>query len=182
MTVRDYILGGIEAELALQRSLGVRVIDVDVAELKKAPVRADAEEEAPKEQEPAEEMRREEPQAAAPQGPVALAFLHHEALSPKAEEIVRKIAGALKLEAAVFTAPPLPPAKAYVVMGSAAAKKFFPGEHASPGNYLSDPANAFVTYSPELFIRLGIDSPEVVQRKRAMWTGIKGVVQRYEIR
>ena len=44
MTVRDYILGGVEAELALQRMLGVRVIDVDVAALKKAPeLRAAAE-------------------------------------------------------------------------------------------------------------------------------------------
>ena len=175
MTVRDYILGGVEAELALQRMLGVRVIDVDVAALKKAPeLRAAAE---TPEAEPAAAERR----AARSVGAAKLVFVHHQELSPKAEEIVRKITGALKLETRIATERPLPEAKAYIVLGSEASKKFFPGEHASPGSYLTDHVNAYVTYSPELFIRMGIDSPEIVQRKRAMWNGIKGVVQRYEI-
>ena len=100
--------------------------------------------------------------------------------SAGSKEIISKITAQLKIKESVVWDGALPPAKAYIVLGSMAMKKFF-DEKTSPGNYLKKYPNAFVTYSPELFVDMGVNNPAVLERKREMWVGIKGVVKKYEI-
>ena len=171
MTAREFILCGLEAELKLLRTLGERTVEADMSAFRRPAAGTGFRRPAPSSATPAAERARKLP----------VVFLHHAPFSPQAEEIVRKIAGALKVEPVVVSGGVLPEAKVYVVLGSEANRKFFPDERVGPGSYLPHHANVYVTYSPELFVRIGVNAPEVQSRKREMWTGLKGVMQRHEI-
>ena len=73
-----------------------------------------------------------------------------------------------------------PPAKIYVVLGSEALKKWYPGMHGSPGQWLRgrEGEDVLVTYSPEYILRFGTVTPALMKLKREMWTSLKGVMQR----
>jgi hypothetical protein len=73
-----------------------------------------------------------------------------------------------------------PAAKIYVVLGSKAMKKWYPGMHASPGQWLRgrEGEDVLVTYSPEHILRFGTVTPALMKLKREMWTSLKGVMQR----
>ena len=73
-----------------------------------------------------------------------------------------------------------PPAKIYVVLGSEALKKWYPGMHGSPGQWLRgrEGEDVLVTYSPEYILRFGAVTPALTRLKREMWTSLKGVMQR----
>jgi len=79
----------------------------------------------------------------------------------------------------VFTGE-LPSAKAYVVLGGNALKKWFPGTPGAPGQWVSaaEAKNVLVTYSPEYILRFGTVSPAVKKLKQEMWTALKSVLQR----
>lgn len=180
MTVKDFILCSLEAELKLSRTLGERTVAVDMSAFRR-PAEARNFRHLP---EPEKTVSSPAVAAAAvrPSGMrTKVVFLHHAPLSSQAAEIVCKIAAALKIEPTTVVEGPLPDARVYVVLGSEANRKFFPGERTGPGNYLPRHPNVYVTYSPELFVRLGVDAPEVQSRKREMWKGLKGVMQRHEI-
>ena len=122
MTALDYILDGLEAELALARELGVRTVEIDRALL--VPPSASA------------AVRPPPPPAPAPRPPAASAsayafvFLHDKPLSPAGAEMMAKIVAAMGKTAAtapVVVAPPLPKAKVYIVLGGLALKRWFPG-------------------------------------------------------
>ena len=51
-----------------------------------------------------------------------------------------------------------PPAKIYVVLGSEAMKKWYPGMRGAPGQWLRgrDGEDVLVTYSPEHILRFGM--------------------------
>lgn len=127
MTALDYILDGLEAELALERELGVRVVEMDRRLLDVAPPLPAATEQGAGQRETAPLVAgagpTTPPQAAAPAPPLptvarregtpvspprapvagdgtsalAVAFLHHRPLSPAGEEMMAKIIAALKL-------------------------------------------------------------------------------------
>ncbi|MBO6067173.1 MAG: hypothetical protein J6P80_03345 [Kiritimatiellae bacterium] len=186
MTARDYILCTLEAELALERELGVRVLELEHPELLKgeragAPKPAPATLATPATKPVAPKV---EPALAAPK-PVAqkpanepeLLFLHAGELSPEARVIVGKIAAALGVEMALATELPLPEARRYVVLGAEALERFFPGVRASLGSYLPQQRNAYLTHSPELFVRYGTGNALVTAKKQQMWNGIKGLMK-----
>jgi len=79
----------------------------------------------------------------------------------------------------VFTGE-MPKAKAYVVLGGNALKKWFPGTAGAPGQWAQTTVapNVLVTYSPEYILRFGTVTPAVQKLKRDMWTSLKSVLQR----
>ena len=203
MDALEYILDGLEAELALERELGLRVVECDRSVLAEpaslrppsAVVRPSSSVVRPSSfvdgQRNADEGRRanDEGQRTMPdEGQttdvrVDFAFLHDRPLSPKAIEMMAKIVTAMGKTAEtapVVIVPPVPKAKAYVVLGGLALRKFFPGEKAEPGQWIKGPKgeDVLVTYSPEYILRFGTVTPAVKKMKQDMWTSLKGVLQR----
>ena len=202
MTALDYILNGLEAELQLERELGVRFVDCDRSVLE--PVAAELP--------PRVEVKASEPagaravpaaipdkaplpSAARAAGIVAEAapcgagrrfdfvFLHEKPLSPKGAEMISKITAALKTTAEfapVVDSAPLPEARIYVVLGALALRKWFPKIKAAPGMWVKtrSGSDVLVTYSPEYILRFGTVTPAVEKIKKDMWVSLKAVAQR----
>ena len=174
MNVLDYILDGLEAELALERELGVRLVECDRSLLK------------PLESVSLEPVARADvPPARNEAVPSILdfVFLHDRPLTAGGVEMMAKIVTALGKTMA--TAPVVfegerPPAKAYVVLGALALKKWFPDLKAAPGQRTSTPdaPNIIVTYSPSYILRFTQVTPAVQKIKKDMWLSIKSVLQR----
>jgi len=182
VTALEYILDGLEAELALERELGVRVIECDRSLLASpaspAPPSAKPPAAAPAERSPASA-----PLVSRTAAGVDIAFLHDKPLTPKGEEMMAKIVAALGKThetAPVVVEGALPRAKAYVVLGGLALRKWFPGVSAAPGQWVSTPLspNVLVTYSPAYILRFGAVTPTVQQIKKDMWSSIKSVLRR----
>jgi hypothetical protein len=153
VSVIDYIIDGLEAELELERELGVRFVECDRS-LLSAPVPVSAvpvsaarqaSQESVKPEQAAAVKRRPETEfaAASPVPPPSagaaaydFVFLHDRALSAAGAEMIAKITGAMKRtpeSAPLVTAAPLPQSRIYVVLGGNAMKKFFPGMRGAPG-------------------------------------------------
>lgn len=191
MTVLDYLLDGLAAELELVRELGARTVEVDRALLREpdaAPVVArretrDALVVAPvvvrrETRDVPRDVRRETRDVQ-----YDFVFLHHRALGPAGTEMMAKIVAALGRTAAtapVLIAPPRPPAKVYVALGARALEMWFPGLKGAPGNWLTaaDGTPVLVTYSPEFILRFRTVTPDVQRIKRAMWIAIKSVLRK----
>ncbi len=218
MTALDYILDGLEAELALERELGVRVFEVDRAVLAPPagaaqpspsvgaadcrglvprPRNDAAHDKAPL---PVRETRDEAPLSARETRDKAplparhceersdaaihdFVFLHEKPLSPKGVEMMAKIVAAMGKTAEtapVVHAAPLPRAKAYVVLGGLALRKWFPGRGASPGQWIRTDRGepTLVTYSPEYVLRFATVTPAVKKIKQDMWLSLKDLMRR----
>ncbi len=195
----DAILDAFDAELALERELGTRVFEIDRALLKPLDCRAsqsDARNDVKPqsvrcerevthcENTPSRHCREQRDEAIHPNH-YDFVFLHDKALSAKAIEVMAKILAAMRKT--VETAPivierPIPKAQVYVVLGTAALKKFLPGKAASPGQWLKSDrgADVLVTYTPEDFVRFNAASPAVQAQKKAMWASLKDVMKRTE--
>ena len=179
MTALEYLIDGLEAELALERELGVRVIECDRAILEEG--RGKGEE---------GRGKREEGTGRDGLRPVrggdstfAFVFLHDRPLSHDGAEMVARITAALKTtpEAApLVVAPPLPKSRIYVVLGGLALRKWFPGRNLSPGEWFKSDAGAdvLVTYSPEYLRRFSPGSMELKKTKLAMWASLKTIEKR----
>ncbi len=195
MTALDYIINGLEAELVLQRELGVRFIECDRSLVLSL---ADAAENSAADSAPVMPSRVQANVAAAdnvPLSPVGHAapdaaassvydfvFLHDKPLSAKGALIISKICHALNKDSQ--TAPllfegELPQAKVYVVLGGLAMRKWFPAMNSGPGSWEKAPngIDVLVTYSPEYLIRFE-SSPSIDTIKRSMWLNIKSIMQR----
>ena len=195
----EYVLDGLESELELERELGVRVVEIDRAMLSPpsaaAPaVRAGVPPPAADVRQPTTDSElhaanrelhaaRHEP----PTDSIDFVFLHDRPLSPGGIEMMAKIVTAMKKTAE--TAPIVfngerPAAKAYVLLGSGALRKWLPGVKGAPGEGVKDQAgNSYlVTYSPEFILRMGPPTPAVKEIKMKMWTSLKGVMQRVDSR
>ena len=87
---------------------------------------------------------------------------------------MKKVVLAIGLFCGIFAA------KAYVVLGSQAMKKFFPELHGGPGQWLKAPdgADVLVSYSPEYILRFDATLPAVQEKKKDMWRSLKTVRQR----
>ena len=202
MTALDYILNGLEAELQLERELGVRFVECDRSVLE--PVAAELP--------PRVEVKASEPAGAraapaaspdkaplqssasaagivaeaAPRGTgrrFDFVFLHEKPLSQKGAEMISKITAALKTTAElapVVDSSPLPEARIYVVLGSLALRKWFPEIKAAPGMWVKTRSgcDVLVTYSPEYILRFGTVTPAVEKIKKDMWVSLKAVAQR----
>ena len=165
MTALEYLLDGLEAELELERELGVRVVELDRALLASLP------------HSPTPPL----PHSSTPS--LSFAFLHDRPLSPNGIEMMAKIVTAMhetpESAPIVFTGE-RPPAKLYVVLGSEAMKKWYPGMRGAPGQWLRgrNGEDVLLTYSPEYLLRFGAATPALMKLKREMWTSLKGVMQR----
>ena len=196
----EYVLDGLEAELELERELGVRAVEIDRALLSHPPAAAPADRAgvpppaAPAGRAgvppPAADIRQPatvpEPQPAnhAPLSTsLDFVFLHDRPLSPGGIEMMAKIVTAMKKtpeSAPIVFNGERPAAKAYVLLGSGALRKWLPGVKGAPGEWVKDQAgNSYlVTYSPEFILRMGPPTPAVKEIKMKMWTSLKGVMQR----
>ena len=196
----EYVLDGLEAELELERELGVRAVEIDRALLSPPPAAAPAvragvpppaaaavRAAVPP---PAADIRQPatvpEPQPAnhAPLSTsIDFVFLHDRPLSQGGIEMMAKIVTAMKKtpeSAPIVFNGERPAAKAYVLLGSGALRKWLPGVKGAPGEWVKDQAgNGYlVTYSPEFILRMGPPTPAVKEIKMKMWTSLKGVMQR----
>ena len=196
----EYVLDGLEAELELERELGVRAVEIDRALLSHPPAAAPTgragvpppaaaagRSGVPP---PAADIRQPatvpEPQPAnhAPLSTsIDFVFLHDRPLSQGGIEMMAKIVTAMKKtpeSAPIVFNGERPAAKAYVLLGSGALRKWLPGVKGAPGEWVKDQAgNSYlVTYSPEFILRMGPPTPAVKEIKMKMWTSLKGVMQR----
>ena len=110
-------------------------------------------------------------------------FLHHDRLSQGGVEMMAKIVAAMKKtpdSAPIVFVGERPNARIYVVLGGIAMKKWFPELRCSPGQWAKGARgeDVLVTYSPEYILRLGSETPAVRKLKLAMWTSLKGVMQK----
>ena len=116
-------------------------------------------------------------------GPYDFVFLHHDRLSQGGVEMMAKIVTAMKKTpdtAPIVFVGERPAARVYVVLGGIAMKKWFPELRCSPGQWAKGAKGeeVLVTYSPEYILRLGSETPAVKKLKLAMWTSLKGVMQK----
>lgn len=184
------IIDGIEAELELERELGVRVVEIDRALLQdhdprpvirdsRADIKTPVANLAPRATNHESPTPGREPRPAN----IAFAFLHDRPLSQGGIEMMGKIITAMKQTpetAPIIFAGDRPDAKVCVVLGSAALKKWFPTLRGAPGQWLRGPGgeDVLITYSPEYILRMGPVTPAVREIKVKMWTSLKGVMQR----
>ena len=187
MTALEYILDGLEAELALERELGVRLVECDrsllapVAPASAAPAPAAI----PRPAQPRPAPTRRPPAAPAGQQGTGykFVFLHDRPLSPKGAEMVGKIVaamGATGESAPVVVDGAMPRAKVYIALGAAALGKWMPDRKGGPGDWLKTDggSDVLVTHSPESLVRFSVVTPAVMKLKRDMWTSLKEVVRR----
>ena len=187
MTALEYILDGLEAELALERELGVRVVECDRSLL--APVAPAAAPTftalaKPASPRPAPLQRRPSTVPDRQRGSdYKFVFLHDRPLSPKGAEMVGKIVaamGATGESAPVVVDGAMPRARVYVVLGAPALGKWMPDKKGGPGDWLKTDggSDVLVTHSPESLVRFSVVTPAVMKMKRDMWTNLKEVVRR----
>ena len=181
MTALDYILDGLESELALERELGVRVVEcdrslvTDVRDAPRAPVTA-AVKATPKEGATL-------PSRGQNGDFHAFVFLHHREMGAQETEMMTKIVAALGttlVAAPIVFEPPIPKAKVYVVLGQRALTRFFPGRKTAFDSWFESEKG-----KPILFTRAPVDilrfkevTPAVKKMKLDMWQSLKGVMQR----
>ena len=196
MTALEYLLDGLEAELELERELGVRVVELDRSLLATpqvpSPVRAPSASSSNSHSHSSSSSNsssRSNSNSPTPPLPhsstpsLSFAFLHDRPLSPSGIEMMAKIVTAMhetpETAPIVFTGE-RPPAKMYVVLGSEAMKKWYPGMRGAPGQWLRgrNGEDVLLTYSPEYLLRFGAATPALMKLKREMWTSLKGVIQR----
>ena len=185
--VLDYILNGLEAELELERELGVRVVELDRTLLASPPHSSTP----PLLHSPTSSpsnsnshSNSSSPSHSNSSSPsISFAFLHDRPLSPNGIEMMAKIVTAMHEtpeSAPIVFNGERPPAKMYVVLGSEAMKKWYPGMRGAPGQWLRgrNGEDVLLTYSPEYLLRFGAATPALMKLKREMWTSLKGVMQR----
>ena len=204
MTALEYLLDGLEAELELERELGVRVVELDRTLLAtpqvSSPVRApSASSSNSRSSSPSNSnshshsssssnsnshSNSSSPSHSNSSSPsISFAFLHDRPLSPSGIEMMAKIVTAMHEtpeSAPIVFNGERPPAKMYVVLGSEAMKKWYPGMRGAPGQWLRgrNGEDVLLTYSPEYLLRFGAATPALMKLKREMWTSLKGVMQR----
>lgn len=207
MTALDYILDGLEAELELERELGVRTIEIDRALLAVQPAPIPAPTPVPRPAPAPSVSTADVPRQASASvpRPVAppigqteqsdkpnnrnvhpLVFLHDRPLTPQGVEMMAKIIGAMHLtaeSAPIVVVPPVPKAKIYVVLGGLAMRKYFPEMKGEPGQWLKSPdgKDVLITYSPAYILRFAAVTPAVQKMKQDMWRSLKAVVQRLKV-
>ncbi len=190
MTALDYILDGLEAELALERELGIRSLEIDRTLLVQESGRVLGGDSAlgttrstMLRDSMSPENRLRPGSTACPQAVYDIVFLHDRSLSPKGVEMMAKIVAAMGRTdetAPIVHVEPLPPAKAYVVLGGLALRKWFPGRNASPGMHFTTEhgKDVLVTYSPEYILRFTTITPAVKKIKQDMWLSLKDLMRR----
>lgn len=182
----DYILDGLEAELELERELGVRTVEIDRSLLQdesKAPSGIAKPDSVVKRSAVPKERASPAPAVNANPSAYDFVFIHDGPLSSGGAAIMEKIVAAMGKTAAsapIVYAQPFPKAKLYVMLGSKALQKFLPGKSGEPGQWIKGNRgqDVLITYSPEYFLRFPTVTVAVDRKKREMWQSLKSVMQR----
>ena len=179
MDVLSYVLDGLEQWLEVERECGARSLEVDRSLL--VPAAKPAVEAAPVVG--AGSSRPARP-SSAPTDVFDFVFLHDKPLTPAGAEMMANIVKAMGRTAdtaPVIIAPPIPQARAYIVLGALALRKYFPGMKGEPGHWVksADGKDVLITYSPAFILRFPTVTDAVMKMKREMWTSLKGVMQRF---
>lgn len=202
MTVLEYVVDGLEQWLEVERECGVKTIEADRSILALFSKPAAAEEAGSVRRSPAQEQTpppkpagapaaapskptRPENAVAQPQssGQFDFVFLHDRPLEPNGQEMMAKIVAAMGKtpeSAPVVINHPVPNARAYVVLGARALKKFFPEVKAEPGQWIksSRGKDVLVTYSPAFLLRFPTVTESVQRMKQNMWVNLKDLSRR----
>ena len=197
MTALEYLLDGLEAELELERELGVRVVELDRSLLASPPHSSTPPLPRSPTSSPSNSNSHSHSSSSSNSNSssnynshsnssspsISFAFLHDRPLSPNGIEMMAKIVTAMHEtpeSAPIVFNGERPPAKMYVVLGSEAMKKWYPGMRGAPGQWLRgrNGEDVLLTYSPEYLLRFGAATPALMKLKREMWTSLKGVMQR----
>jgi uracil-DNA glycosylase len=109
--------------------------------------------------------------------------LHDRPLDQAGEEMMGKIVfamGKTPETAPVIIEHPVPNARAYVVLGARALKKFFPENKAEPGQWIKSALgkDVLVTYSPAFLLRFPVVTKSVQKMKHDMWLNLKDLARR----
>ena len=195
VNVVDYVLDGLERWLEVERECGARSLEVDrsllVPTVGEGTKRAEGANAANGAGVASRAGLASQQATTAPAGQVSPAgavfdfvFLHDKPLTPAGVEMMAKIVNAMGRTAdtaPVIVAPPIPQARAYVVLGALALRKYFPGVKGEPGQWVKSPdgKDVLVTYSPAFILRFPTVTDAVVKMKRDMWSSLKGVMQRF---
>jgi hypothetical protein len=180
-----YVLDGLEQWLEVERERGVRSVEVDRSLICETPKPAPARPSPLPAPAPVPASTPGASKAPAPVPTSSIAFLHDRPLTDAGREMMSKIVAAMgrtDATAPIVVEPPLPPARAYVVLGALALKKFFPGVRGEPGKWVKGPhgEDALVTYSPAFILRFPTMTDAVKKMKRDMWTSLKDLMRRYQ--
>lgn len=196
MTVLDYILDGLEAELALERELGVRSLEIDrpfIVENASRPQRATRIESRPETSTPPsfeplpEPIRAVQPTSSGVEvrfeATLPLTFLHHRELGPQETEMMSKIVEALGFNfttAPIVYEKPIPKAKFYVVLGRRALAKFLPNEHRAFNTWFTtgNGVSMLFTRAPSDILRFKDVTPQLMKIKADMWRSLKAVAEK----
>lgn len=186
VNVLDYILNGLEAELELERELGVRSLEVDRGLLKDSvrPVTGDVPiAHTSSTPDPVRPVAGDVPIAHTPGTHFDFVFIHDRPLSPKGIEMMAKIIPAMGKTpetAPIVVATPIPQAKIYVFLGRAALNKYMAGMRVQEGVWFKSPKGKeiMLVKSPEEILRFATVTPAVKQMKENMWRALKVVMQR----
>ena len=193
MEVLGYILDGLEKWLEVERERGVRTLEVDrslLSPAKPKPVPAPV---PPRPPPPAANpaataaTKPSEPPGTThdPSGSFDFVFLHDRPLDAAGQDMMSKIVAAMGKTpetAPIVTERPVPTARAYVVLGARALRKFFPAVKAEPGQWIRSPRgkDVLVTYSPAFFLRFPTVTKAVQKMKQEMWTNLKDLMRRLQ--
>ena len=197
MTPLEYILDGLEAELALERELGVRTVECPhellasaaksaavSAAVSRPPAAAQNVERPRPTPTPQVDYESNVPQIESGQYDYDFVFLHHCELSPTEDEMIGKIIAALKYErskAPVLFEGNLPRAKIYIILGELALRKWIKNKAGAPGQWIDwQGRHAFVTYSPTNILRFKVVTPAVHKLKKEMWHSLQAIVSRLQ--
>lgn len=175
VTALDCIIEGLERELALERELGERTVEFDRSLLLPP--------------EPEKRTRSATPASPEPAKPEPatekfdFVFLHDRPLSADGVAMMAKIVTAMGKsadEAPIVFDGEMPPARIYVVLGSGALGRWFPGERGSAGSWIrrDDGSEILVSRSPEYVLRISAANPELKKIKAKMWSDLKDVLRR----
>lgn len=199
MTAVDHILVALARALEVERECGVRSIAIDRALLappakagEAAAVKAaSAESAGAAVSAPAAAAKAERAESAAVSAESAgavkeLVFLHDGALTPASVTVMAKAIlamGRTSENSPIVVTGDLPKARIYVAMGSGALTRWFPELHGAPGVWLrSGAGDVLVTESPERFALYAPGSKALKDAKVRLWTALKGVVQRLNLK
>ena len=201
MTVLEDLIDGLEQWLEVERECGVRTLEVDRSliaahSITTAP-ESTATSPAPKQEQkpqpkpaaPAAVQQNKLPQPAKPTAQSSagskfdFVFLHDRPLDQAGEEMMGKIVfamGKTPETAPVIIDHPVPNARAYVVLGARALKKFFPENKAEPGQWIKSALgkDVLVTYSPAFLLRFPVVTKSVQKMKHDMWLNLKDLARR----
>ena len=190
MTALDYILDGLEAELALERELGVRSFEIDRSLLVVTGGSSGSSSSSDSsssrnssDSSDSSDSGGSRPSRSDGASLLDFVFLHDKPLSPAGVEMMSKIIVAMgkTAEAApIVIAPPRPKARVFVVLGGRALKRWFPGVSGAPGQWIKteEGQDVLITYSPEYILRFTTVTPAVRKIKQDMWTSLKSVLKK----